>query len=88
MKMATLNISLPGPMNDYVRARCRRDYGNVSEFFRALLREEMQSEIAADLAFLESTSSGAQPGPTKKEIAGVLALQKRVRKKARGARRL
>jgi hypothetical protein len=48
----------------------------------------MQSEIAADLAFLESTSSGAQPGPTKKEIAGVLALQKRVRKKARGARRL
>ena len=34
MKMATLNISLPGPMAAFVRAQCERDYGNLSEYFR------------------------------------------------------
>jgi len=86
MKMATLNISLPGQMEDYVRARCERDYGNVSEFFRALVREKMAIEIEADLRFLESTSVGAEPGPTEQEIEEVLALQKKVRKELRARR--
>ena len=84
--MKGLNISLPSAMEDFVRARCERDYGNVSEFFREMVRERMAVEIEADLKFLDSTRAGAEPGPTEREIEEVLALQKRVRKElhARG----
>jgi antitoxin ParD1/3/4 len=88
MKMATLNISLPGPMEAFVRAQCERDYGNVSEYFRTLVREKMKQEIGEDLRFLESTQSGAGPGPSADDVQEVLALQKQVRKElalARGA---
>jgi Arc/MetJ-type ribon-helix-helix transcriptional regulator len=37
--MSTLNISLPKAMDEFVRENVGRDYGNVSEFFRDLLRE-------------------------------------------------
>ena len=57
--MATLNISLPGRMEAFVRAQCEGDYGNVSEYFRTLVREKMKQEIEADLSLLESTRSGA-----------------------------
>jgi Arc/MetJ-type ribon-helix-helix transcriptional regulator len=40
MKMATMNISLPGPMAEFVRTTVERDYGNASEFFRDLVREK------------------------------------------------
>ncbi len=73
-------------MAEFVRRRVNRDYGNASEFFRELVRGVIQREIEADLTFLESTSKGAQPGPTEKEIEEVLALQKRIRK-GRNARR-
>jgi Arc/MetJ-type ribon-helix-helix transcriptional regulator len=84
--MKGLNISLPAAMEDYVRTRCERDYGNVSEFFREMVRERMAVEIEADLKFLNSTRVGAEPGPTEQEIEEILALQKRVRKElhARG----
>lgn len=78
--MKGLNISLPAAMEDYVRARCERDYGNVSEFFREMVRERMAKEIEADLKFLNATRKGAQPGPTEEEIVEVVSLQKRVRK--------
>jgi Arc/MetJ-type ribon-helix-helix transcriptional regulator len=87
MKMATLNISLPGPMEAFVRAQCERDYGNVSEYFRTLVREKMKHEIEEDLRFLESTQSGAAPGPAVADVEEVLALQKRVRKDLARARR-
>ena len=88
MKMATLNISLPAPMAAFVRAQCERDYGNLSEYFRTLVREKMKHEIEEDLRFLESTRSGAAPGPSAGDVEEVLALQKQVRKglaRARGA---
>jgi Arc/MetJ-type ribon-helix-helix transcriptional regulator len=88
MKMATLNISLPGPMEAFVRAQCERDYGNVSEYFRTLVREKMKQEIDEDLRFLKSTQPGAAPGPSAGDVEEVLALQKQVRKglaRARGA---
>lgn len=86
MKMATLNISLPKPMEDYVRARCEREYGNVSEFFRELVRQKMQTEIEADLKLLEKAIVGAKPGPTEDEIEEIVAVQKRVRKELRARR--
>ena len=84
--MKGLNISLPAAMEDYVRARCERDYGNVSEFFREMVRERMAREIEADLKFLNSTRAGAEPGPTEEEIGEVIALQKRVRKELNAGR--
>ena len=86
--MATLNISLPGRMEAFVRAQCEGDYGNVSEYFRTLVREKMKQEIEADLSLLESTRSGAPAGPSTGDVEAVLALQKQVRKdlaRARGA---
>jgi Arc/MetJ-type ribon-helix-helix transcriptional regulator len=86
MKMNTVNISLPATMGEFVRENVERDYGNVSEFFRDLLRERMRREIEADVAFLNAATEGAPPGPTEAEIQEVLAIQRRVRKKlhARG----
>lgn len=87
MKMATLNISLPAPMAAFVRAQCERDYGNLSEYFRTLVREKMKHEIEEDLRLLESTRSGAPPGPSVEEVEEILTLQKRVRKDLARARR-
>lgn len=81
MKMNTVNISMPAAMGEYVREIVERDYGNVSEFFRDLLRERMRREIEADVAFLNSATEGAPPGPTELEIREILTIQKRVRKK-------
>jgi Arc/MetJ-type ribon-helix-helix transcriptional regulator len=80
MKMDTMNISLPKPMSEFVRQNVARDYGNVSEFFRDLVREKMEREIEADLKFLDSTSQGALPGPDEAEIDKIVALQKKLRK--------
>ncbi|MGA2177279.1 MAG: hypothetical protein ABSH38_20075 [Verrucomicrobiota bacterium] len=85
--MDSINISLPPAMAEFARRQAEQNYGNVSEFFRALLRERMQREIDADLAFLESTSAGAPAGPSETDIGHVLDLQKKVRK-ARRARRI
>lgn len=85
--MATLNISLPAPMAAFVRAQCERDCGNLSEYFRSLVREKMQREIEADLRLLESTRSGALPGPSVADVEEVLALQRQVRKDLARARR-
>ena len=85
--MDSMNISLPPAMAEFVRRQVEGNYGNVSEFFRELVREKIQREIDRDLALLELTNPGASPGPTGKEIEEVLVLQKRV-KKSRDARRL
>jgi len=83
MKMQSMNISLPSTMAEFVRERVEHQYGNVSEFFRQLVREEIRREIEADLALLESTGTGAEPGPTDNEIEEVLTVQRRVRKAKR-----
>jgi Arc/MetJ-type ribon-helix-helix transcriptional regulator len=41
--MVTLHISLPAPMAAFMRAQCERDYGNLSEYFRNLVREKIKS---------------------------------------------
>lgn len=78
--MDSMNISLPVEMAEFVRRQVEKDYGNVSEFFRELVRDKIKREIEADLAVLESTNPGAEPGPTNEEIAEVVALEKKLRK--------
>ncbi len=85
--MNSMNISLPQDMAEFVRRQVNQNYGNVSEFFREMIREKIKREVAGDLTFLESTGKAAPRGPTEKEIEEILALQRKVRR-ARHARRV
>ena len=85
--MQSMNISLPLTMAEYIRRQVDEKYGNVSEFFRDLVRQRVEREIEADLALLASTGAGAAPGPSEKEIKEILTVQRRVRR-ARRARRV
>lgn len=87
MRMDTVNISLTKAQAEYVRQTVRRDFGNVSEFFRDLLRQKMEAEVAADLQFLQATSKGAPAGPTEAELQRVLEIQREVRRSTRRTRR-
>ena len=87
MKMATMNISLPGPMAEFVRATVERDYGNASEFFRDLVREKIRQEVEADVRLLAAVTDGAPAGPSEADIAEILTIQKQVRKGIRARRR-
>lgn len=88
MKMGTMSISLTPEQAEYVRRTVARDFGNASEFFRDLLRERMKREIEADLALLHATTPGAPAGPDEREIAGILNVQRQVRRQLAHARRL
>ena len=83
MKMSTLNILLPKALDEFVRENVARDYGNVSEFFRDLLRERIRRDIEADVAVLNAAAEGAPAGPAESEIVKILKIQKRVRRKLR-----
>jgi Arc/MetJ-type ribon-helix-helix transcriptional regulator len=87
MKMDTMNISLPKPMAEFVRHKVGRDYGNVSEYFRELIRQRMKKEIEADLRLLRE-SGPAKPGPTEKDLETIERIKREVRKdlRARGVR--
>jgi Arc/MetJ-type ribon-helix-helix transcriptional regulator len=86
--METVNISLTPEQSEFVRRTVARDFGNVSEYFRELIRERMKREIEADLAFLEKTSKGAPAGPGEQEIKKVLRVQREVRRTLRREGRL
>jgi len=87
MKTETLNISLTPEQKEFVMRSVERDYGNVSEFFRALLRERMERDIAADTALLEKAIDGAPDGdPSADEMRKIVATQKRLRKERRARR--
>ena len=79
MKMDTMNISLPKPMAEFVRQKVGCDYGNVSEYFRELVRQRMKKEIEADLRLLRE-SGPAKPGPTEKDLETIERIKREVRK--------
>jgi Arc/MetJ-type ribon-helix-helix transcriptional regulator len=83
MKMETVNISLTPEQVEFVRRTVARDFGNVSEYFRDLIRQRMKREIEEDLAFLEGTAKGAPAGPNEEEIKMIVRTQRQVRKDLR-----
>jgi Arc/MetJ-type ribon-helix-helix transcriptional regulator len=89
MKMDTMNISLPRPMAEFVRQAVERDYGNVSEYFRELVRQRMKKKIEADLRLLRATGP-AKPSPPEKDLELIERIKHEVRKdlRARGSGRL
>jgi antitoxin ParD1/3/4 len=68
--MTTVTISLPDSLKEFVDTQvATKGYGNVSEYFRSLLREAQQSEADARLEalLLEGLASG-EPIPVTKEF--------------------
>ena len=80
MKINTINISLTPAQSEFVRRTVSRDFGDANEFFRDLLRERMEAEIASDLEFLKSTQQRAPAGPSEHEIESIVQTQKKVRR--------
>ncbi len=63
--MATMNISLPDKMKAYIESRVSNDgYGNVSEFFRDLIRrdERKKEQESRGLAQLEQLKVDIEVG--------------------------
>ena len=86
MKMDTMNISLPGPMAEFVRTIVERDYGNASEYFRELVREKIRQQVEADVRFLRTATEGAPAGPSEADVGEILRIQKQVRRELRARR--
>jgi antitoxin ParD1/3/4 len=68
--MTTVTISLPDSLKEFVDLQvAAKGYGNVSEYFRSLLREAQQRELDARLEtlLLEGLASG-DPIPVTEEF--------------------
>jgi antitoxin ParD1/3/4 len=63
--MATMNVSLPDKMKEWVESKVERGrYANVSDFMRDLIRKEQEREAFVreiDLAVEEGIASGFMP---------------------------
>ena len=59
--MATMNISLPDEMKEFVESQLSRDgYASASEYFRSLIREDQrrQARQALETKFREAFEGG------------------------------
>lgn len=58
--MATMNMSLPDPMRDWVEDRvCSGEYANASDYIRDLIRHDRERQAALVEALIEGEQSGA-----------------------------
>jgi antitoxin ParD1/3/4 len=57
--MATLNISLPDLMREWIDAQVRGgEYANASDYIRDLIRHDQRQREALKLALIEAEQSG------------------------------
>jgi antitoxin ParD1/3/4 len=87
--MASMNISLPEELKDYVEARTHSGYSTPSEYVRELIREDRKrrAKERLDALLLEGLNSG-DPIPAnaefwielKREALAKLAVRKKSRK--------
>ena len=82
--MATMNVSLPDPMKDWVEAQARSGrYSNASDYVRDLIRRDQ--ERAAKLAELQKLiTEGIESGVSDRSVNDIL---KAAREQARAAAR-
>jgi antitoxin ParD1/3/4 len=70
--MATMNVSLPDPMKEWVEAQARSGrYSNASDYVRDLIRRDQErAEAIADLQRL--IAEGVASGISNRSIAEIL----------------
>jgi antitoxin ParD1/3/4 len=57
--MATLNISLPDPMREWIDSQVKAgEYANASDYIRDLIRHDQRQREALRLALIEAEESG------------------------------
>ncbi len=67
--MATLNISMPDPMREWIDAQVKAgEYANASDYIRDLIRHDQRGREALRLALMEGEKSG-RSGRSVTEIA-------------------
>lgn len=70
--MASLNISLPGPLREWIDAQIEGGrYGNASEYVRELIRrdQERQAQQRLEQLLLEGVKSGKASPLTRQDWA-------------------
>lgn len=68
--MATMNISLPDPMKEWVERRVRDgQYANVSDYVRDLIRHDHEQQQVLERALIEAEQSGISRRSVKDIIA-------------------
>ena len=82
--MATMNVSLPAPMKDWVEAQAKSGrYSNASDYVRDLIRRDQ--ERADKLAELqELLTEGLESGVSDRTMDDVLKTARQQAKTARG----
>lgn len=57
--MATLNVSMPDVMRDWIDAQVRSgEYANASDYIRDLIRHDQRARDRVQLALIEGEKSG------------------------------
>lgn len=81
--MATMNVSLPDPMKDWVEAQTQSGrYSNASDYVRDLIRRDQ--ERASKLAELQKLiTEGLESGVSDRSIGDVLEAARKQVKAAR-----
>ena len=65
MPMATMNVSLPDPMKNWVEAQAKSGrYGNASDYVRDLIRRDQERQ-AAIVEIQKLVDEGLASGPAK-----------------------
>lgn len=68
--MATMNISLPDPMKEFVETQAAKEgFGTVSEYLRTMIRHEQkrQAKVALEARFQEAVDSGPATPMTRED---------------------
>jgi len=86
--MPSLNISLPGPLREWIDAQIKGGrYGNASEYLRELIRrdQERQAQGRLEALLLEGVKSGTASPLTKQDWAELRAeVAERLEKRRSG----
>lgn len=74
--MATMNVSLPDPMKDWVETQVKSGhYANVSDYMRSLIRRD-QSEQEKLEYLREALRGGRESGISKRTVSDIISKAK------------
>lgn len=76
--MATMNVSLPDPMREWVEGQVRGGaYANVSDYIRDLIRHDQEKRKALEEAIQDGLASGRSPRKAEDVMAAAKARLRR-----------